>query len=131
MKKVIFFNTEDQNEILIEQSMVEGLDIELELHNNEPDEALAEVCKDADAVITIYSTVDAAALAKMKRCQVVAVQAIGYNNLDLESGTQNGICMANVPDFCLYDVAMHTASLTIACASHIVPLNQRVKGGKW
>lgn len=131
MKKIVFFNAEDQQDLSVEQEMVEGMEIQLELCNDRPDEALAEVCRDADAVITIYSTVDAKALSALTSCQVVAVQAIGFNNLDLKAASELGICLANVPDFCLYDVALHTAALTLACSRHLIQLDRQVKGGKW
>ena len=37
MKKIVFFNAEDQHEIDIELGMVKGLDIELELKNDRKD----------------------------------------------------------------------------------------------
>ena len=131
MQKIVLFNCEDQQDLTLERQMTHGMEIELELCNHQPDEALAEVCRDADAVITIYSTVDENVLHQLRRCQVVAVQAIGFNNLDLQAATANGICLANVPDFCLYDVALHTVALTLSCARHIVSLDHQVKQGKW
>ena len=131
MKKIVFFNCEDQQDLDIERQLTDGLDLQLELRNHEPDGAMPAVCRDADAIITIYSPVSAEVMRQLPRCQVVAVQAIGFNNLDLQAATENGICLANVPDFCLYDVALHTAALTLACARHVVSLNEQVKSGKW
>lgn len=127
MKKIVFFNAEDQHEIDIELEMVKGLDIELELKNGRKDEDIVEECKDADGIITIYSPFTADVMKQLPKCQVIAVQAIGFNNLDLPQATEEGIALANVPDFCLYDVAMQTAALTLNCARHINELSNQVK----
>ena len=130
MKKVIFFNTEDQHEINTELEMVKGLDIELELRTDQEDENLVDVCKEADGIITIYSPFTAEVMKQLPKCQIIVVQGIGFNNLDLPQATEEGIALANVPDFCLYDVAMQTATLTLACARHITELSNQVKEQK-
>lgn len=131
MQKVIFFNTEDQTDMAIEQEMAKGLDLELVLCNDRDNNDLVALCKDADAVITIYSPFTAEVLSSLPACKIVSLQAIGFNYIDVPAATRNGICVTNVPDFCVYDVAVHTTALVLALARHLVPLNGQVKSGKW
>ena len=133
MKKVVLFNAEDQSETLLEQEMAKerGCELELVLCNNQREADIANVCGDADAVITIYSPLTADVIAKLPKCKIISIQGIGFNNVDLAAATESGICVSNIPDYCLYDVAVHTVALTLACARQIVPLNDRVKSGKW
>ena len=131
MQKVVFFNTEDHSEVLLEQKMGEGRGLELILCNDQSKEDIVKFCGDADGIITLYDQFTPSVISKLPHCKVIAVQGIGYNNIDLRSATEAGICVTNIPDYCLYDVAVHTVALTLACTRHIVPLNNRVKTGKW
>lgn len=131
MKKIVFFNAEDQRDLLVESRMVDPSEFQLELCNNCADEEMGEVCADADGVITIYSSVNEKALSQMKKCKVVALQSIGYNNIDLEAVTRHGVAAANAPGFCAKEVATHAVALILACSRQVVQLSERVKNRDW
>lgn len=131
MKKVVLFNCEDQTDAELEHALAAGSGTELMLANDRRDEELAELCAEADGIITIYAPLPRRVLERLPRCKAVVVQAIGYDNVDLAAASELGICVANVPDACVYDVAAHTVALALACARRIVPLDRRVRSGGW
>lgn len=131
MKKIVLFNAEDQQDLSVESQMVDPKEYELLLCNDRKDEEMGAVCADADGVITIYSSVNEAALSQMKNCKVVALQSIGFNNIDLAAATRHGVAAANAPGFCVQEVATHAVALALACSRQIVKLAERVRSGVW
>ena len=130
MKKIILFNAEDQTDLSIEAQMADPKEFQLELRNGCPDTDMGRICADADGVITIYSSVNEQALSQMKHCKVVALQSIGFNNIDLAAATRHGVAVANAPGFCAQEVAAHTVALLLACSRQVVHLANRVRNEK-
>jgi D-3-phosphoglycerate dehydrogenase len=131
-KKIVFFNCEDQSDLDVEKKLLgDNADIELVLMNDQKDIDIIDVCKDADGVITIYSPFDRNTLNNLDRLQVIVNQAIGFDNIDLDAATEKGICAANVPDFCVHEVATHSVGLMLDCARRITELSNQTKGGAW
>lgn len=70
----------------------------------EPGELIPYV-KDADALIVQFAKVNKEVIDSMERCRVIARYAIGVDTIDVESAAAKGICVANVPDYCIDEVA--------------------------
>lgn len=68
-------------------------------------ERLSEYIKDADAVIVQFAKIDKDLIEQMEKCKVIARYAIGVDNIDVAAATQRGIYVANVPDYCISEVA--------------------------
>ena len=56
---------------------------------------------------------------------------IGFNNVDLEAATRAGIQVANVPDYCLDEVADHTMALALSVIRRTCLLDRKVTDGVW
>lgn len=131
MKKIILFNAEDQSDIIVEQEMIDKTKYEIILLNDQDDSRMGELCAEADGIITIYSPVTTDTVAQLKKCKCIALQAIGFNNIDLDAVTEKGIAIANVPDYCLQEVAAHTIALALSCIRRVSELSARVKKHQW
>ncbi|MDY6868418.1 MAG: C-terminal binding protein [Chloroflexota bacterium] len=68
------------------------------------DELLAYV-KDADAIIVQFAQISARVIEQLDRCKVIARYAIGVDNIDIPAATKKKIYVANVPDYCIDEVA--------------------------
>ncbi len=84
-----------------------------------------------DALLVVSAKVRREAIEAMERCRVIARYGSGTDNIDIESATQRGIVVANVPDFCLSEVADHSMALLLAVARKIVPMNRHTRSGEW
>ena len=84
----------------------------------EPDRLIPYV-KDADALIVQFAKVDKGVIDSMERCKVIARYAIGVDTIDIEAASARGIYVANVPDYCIDEVA-DTA------AAHIMNAERRI-----
>lgn len=70
----------------------------------QPEHLIPHVCN-ADAVIVQFAQINAEVIKAMQRCKVIARYAIGVDNIDLDAAKAKGILVANVPDYCVGEVA--------------------------
>lgn len=87
--------------------------------------------READALMVGYAKITRRIIESLQRCKVIVRYGIGVDNVDLPAATEKGIPVANVPDYCVDEVADHTLALILACARKIIPLNSMVKAGGW
>ncbi|MEO9968157.1 MAG: C-terminal binding protein [Reichenbachiella sp.] len=90
-----------------------------------------DLVKDADIVIAQWAPVKAAAIAAMTQCKGIVRYGIGLDNIDLEAAKSKGIPVANVPDYCLNEVADHTVALMLAAQRQIISTWDRINKGTW
>ncbi|HHG89156.1 MAG TPA: C-terminal binding protein, partial [Devosia sp.] len=56
---------------------------------------------------------------------------VGYDNIDLEAARNEGLKVGYVPDYCVEEVAAHTAASALALLRKIMPLDHCVRAGEW
>ncbi|GAI03883.1 unnamed protein product, partial [marine sediment metagenome] len=64
-------------------------------------------------------------------CKVIVRYGIGVDTVDIDAATDNGIIVANVPDFCWEEVSNHVIALLLACAKKLVLLGNFTRQGRW
>ena len=81
-------------------------DCELRISKAINDGDVKAYADDTDALIVQISVpVDKAFLKNFKKCKVVSVYGIGYNNVDVKAARELGIALTNVAGYCAQDVA--------------------------
>jgi D-3-phosphoglycerate dehydrogenase / 2-oxoglutarate reductase len=68
-------------------------------------EQLVPYVKDADALIVQFAHITSDVIEHMENCKVIARYAIGVDTIDIEAATKKHIFVANVPDYCIPEVA--------------------------
>jgi len=104
---------------------------ELRLATEPTPEAILDVVRDADALLTTYARIPAAIIAQMTRCQIIARFGIGVDNVDIPAATAKGIVVTRVPDYCLDEVSDHAMALLLALVRKIPFSNVRTHAGRW
>jgi len=94
-------------------------------------EAILQVAKDADALLTTYANVTAEMILQLSRCRIISRFGIGVDNVDITSATKKGIVVTRVPDYCLDEVSDHAMALLLALARKIPFSNARTHRGTW
>jgi len=94
-------------------------------------EEVAQVVKDADAVITGPIEVREKAIAGMTRCRIIQALGVGFDRIDLKPAGERGIYVSNVPDYCVNEVADHTIGLLLAANRRILGLVGAARKGMW
>lgn len=92
---------------------------------------LAVVAAEADAVLNQYLPVDAAAINACRRCRVISRYGVGFDTVDVAAATSAGVCVTNVPDYCVGEVSDHALALLLAAARQVVALHTHVVAGRW
>ena len=67
----------------------------------------------------------------MQRCRIIVRYGIGVDNVALEAARRRGIVVANVPDYCVDEVADHALALMLAVLRRVVPAHRVVRDGRW
>jgi lactate dehydrogenase-like 2-hydroxyacid dehydrogenase len=117
---------------------VQGLDLLCECNvemNSEDrgltkDELLARI-NGRDAVLVVSNTIDEEICRAVKsKCKIFANYGVGYNNIDVESATQQGIYVSNTPDVVTDATADLAWTLLLATARRMVECDQFVRSGQ-
>src|ERR1700675_2068134 len=104
---------------------------EIRLASESKAEAILEVARDADALLTTYAKITADMIRQMKNCRIIARFGIGVDNVDIPVATSLGIVVTRVPDYCLDEVSEHAMALLLALARKIPFANSRTHAGNW
>ena len=94
-------------------------------------ELLLPFVVDADVVITQFAPITADVIAAMTKAKAIVRYGIGVDNIDLEAAKAKGIAVANVPDYCIDEVADHTLAFILGLTRQVVSNCTTLRGGKW
>jgi D-3-phosphoglycerate dehydrogenase len=114
-----------------EEAVFAGHSIEFVKGKARTEEEVIELCRDADGIINQYAPLNDRVLSQLERCKVISRYGVGVNTIDVDAATKKGIYVANVPDYCMDEVADHALALLFSFARKVVLLNERIKQGVW
>ena len=116
----------------IEKSIIEplGCSVVSQTAFTDP-EALIDLVRDADYVITQFAPVDAEVIECMQKCMAIVRYGIGVDNVDLAAAERKGIPVCNVPDYCIDEVADHTIAMILDLTRRITQNALTVRNGGW
>jgi len=93
---------------------------------------LFEAAAAADAMaVTLTDRVDEELLQRAPRLKVVAVYAVGYDNVDVAAASRRGIVVTNTPEALTEATADLTWALILAVARRIPEAERLVREGRW
>jgi D-3-phosphoglycerate dehydrogenase / 2-oxoglutarate reductase len=93
---------------------------------------ILENAADADAVLsTAVDPFTAPVIRSLKKCRILSRIGIGYNNIDVEEATRQGIAVAVVLDASVHEVSDHAMAFLLALSRNLVPLNRAIRQGIW
>jgi D-3-phosphoglycerate dehydrogenase / 2-oxoglutarate reductase len=95
-----------------------------------PAEVLA-LCAEADVVIAQWAPLNAEVIAGLKHCKGLVRYGIGVDTIDLQAAAAAGVPVANVPDYCIDEVADHTLALALSLVRQLGSTDARVRAGEW
>jgi D-3-phosphoglycerate dehydrogenase len=95
---------------------------------------LAQAVRDADAVMVQGHGFDQTAFAHMGlhgRCKGLVSFGHGFDHLDLDAATTNGVILANTASFGTEEVSNHTMMHFLVCSRKYVLHDKLVRSGVW
>jgi D-3-phosphoglycerate dehydrogenase / 2-oxoglutarate reductase len=121
----VFPNLDPAREVLSK------IDADLRLASEPKPEAILQIAKDADAILTTYAKITADMIPQLTRCRIIGRFGIGVDNVDIPAATGKGIVVTRVPDYCLDEVSDHAMALLLAVVRKIPFLSARAHAGTW
>jgi D-3-phosphoglycerate dehydrogenase len=86
---------------------------------------------DADALLIGFVPVTARVMDALPRLRCVVRYGVGYETIDVSAATERGIWVANVPDYCIPEVADHAMAMLLALARRVLTLDASMRRGEW
>lgn len=130
MYKILLTDTEFPDTI-IEETILKKINGILVRPKSTSTNDIIEAGQDCDAIMCDYASIDEAIISKLQKCKIIVVAGMGVDNVDLKAAAKKGIKVANVPSYCIGEVADHAMALFLACAKKIVRYDRDVKAGIW
>jgi len=100
-----------------------------------PPEEILGVASEADILIVNMAKIGAKVIEGLKRCKLIIRHGVGYDNVDVSAASARGIVVANIPDYCIQEVAEHTVMLILACQRKLLIQNRVLadssRRGEW
>lgn len=128
----IVFTDYDLEDLPTVRDVFDGMEVDLVEGDRDADrDEIAALVEGADAIVAGYRTIDAEMMDRMPDCQIISRAGIGFDTVDLESATDRGIYVTNVPDYCIPEVSDHAMALLLALQRNIVTYDRQVKHGDW
>ena len=121
----------DHGSIQEEQEEFDRIGAELILAQVQEEKDLILSCKEADGLLNQYALLTRRVLENLPKCKVVARYGVGVDSVDLRAATDLGIVVANVPDYCMDEVANQTIAMLLTLTRKTAFFDQKVKSGQW
>ena len=83
------------------------------------------------AIMTCWAQVSAKAISTPTDLKIVQRIGVGLDNISVLAATARGTWVANVPDYCVGEVADHAVALLLDWARGTVGFDRSVKAGAW
>ncbi|MEB3758752.1 MAG: D-glycerate dehydrogenase, partial [Desulfurococcales archaeon] len=99
-----------------------------------PYEVILEKAKQVDALVTLLTDKIDCNLIKTgasNRLRIISQYAVGFDNIDIECATKNGVYVTNTPGVLTDATADLTWALILATARRIVEADRFVRTGEW
>jgi D-3-phosphoglycerate dehydrogenase / 2-oxoglutarate reductase len=115
----------------VEEEVLRAAGLSVERHHRLTEDGVLEIARDADALIVQYAPITGRVLAGLPRLRYVGRLGIGYDGVDTDAASVHGVAVANVPDYCIEEVAAHALALLLALVRGIVGYDRSIRAGSW
>jgi D-3-phosphoglycerate dehydrogenase len=121
----------DHGSIEEEKEEFDRTGAELMLAQVQEEKDLIRACREADGLLNQYALLTRRVLENLPKCKVISRYGVGVDSVDLKAATDLGIIVANVPDYCVDEVANQTLSMILTLIRKTALFDQKVKSGHW
>ena len=121
----------DHGSIREEKEEFVRMGAELILAQAQKEDDLIRVCKEADGLLNQYALLTRKVLKSLPKCKVISRYGVGVDSVDLKAATDLGVIVANVPDYCMDEVANQTIAMILTLIRKTAFFDRKVKSGEW
>ncbi|MCI1822576.1 MAG: C-terminal binding protein [Megasphaera sp.] len=127
----IYVTDYDYPSLDIERSEIQKINAQFIPTQSHTAEEVIANCRDADALLNQYTIITNEVMEKLTRLKVICRYGVGIDSIDIEAASAHGICVVNVPDYCIDEVSNHAIALIMTCWRKIAYLNTCIRSGIW
>jgi D-3-phosphoglycerate dehydrogenase / 2-oxoglutarate reductase len=120
-----------QDSVAVENAELAKTNLKLEPVDAATQEEVINAAKDTNVVLTRYADMNRHVIKRLPKLQAVIKYGIGYDNIDVDAATDNGVLAINVPDYCYEEVSNHTIGMLLMCARKLLLQNNVLKKEGW
>jgi D-3-phosphoglycerate dehydrogenase len=121
----------DHGSIQEEQEEFDRIGAELMLAQVQEEKDLIRASKEADGLLNQYALLTRSVLENLPKCKVVSRYGVGVDSVNLRAAMDLGIVVANVPDYCMDEVANQAIAMLLTLIRKTAFFDQKVKSGRW
>lgn len=132
MKRVIVTDYGFPN-VDLERQIIEsaGFVFEAIQPNCKTEDDIIRTCGHADALLVQWAPVTRRVLEALPGVRCIVRYGVGVNNFDLDAARDLGVVAANVPDFCVEEVANHALAMILSLCRRIPQDHHQILQGGW
>ncbi|MGW1715270.1 C-terminal binding protein [Streptomyces sp. NPDC002156] len=82
-------------------------------------------------ILTCWAPVSATAIGTSPDLRIVARLGVGLDNIAVDTATERGVWVTNVPDYCVEEVSDHAVGMVLAWTRGLVVSDREVRAGRW
>ena len=113
------------------ERQLEGLDYDMSVQVcASPGEAI-EAVKGADVIINQGVPLPREVIVEIDTAKAIVSMGHGFNHIDHNAATEQGVMVVNTAGFVTSQVADHTIMMVLACAKQLTVLHDLVRSGRW
>jgi phosphoglycerate dehydrogenase-like enzyme len=127
----VLFTEHDYPDVDLERSVLEAAGIELSLGDCKTEEALIAEGRDVDAFLVQYASITAKVILALPHLGIVSRIGAGFDTVDTVACADQGVWVANSPDYGVGEVATHALSLMLALIRNVVGYHRDINAGTW
>jgi D-3-phosphoglycerate dehydrogenase len=114
-----------------ERAALRGLADVIDASPLRTEEDVIQAAHDADGLIIGFVPITARVMDALPKLKCVVRYGVGYETIDVPAAAERGIWTANVPDYCIPEVADHAMALLLALARKVIPLDASMRRNEW
>lgn len=130
MKKIVIVDSDFEDQEIEKRMAYEaGMEIEV-FHDPSPDGIIANA-QDADGIITSYGRFTRRVFDSLPNLRVVSRTGVGFDSIDIQAATDNGVAVCNVPGYGTEVVSDHAITLALDVLRRTNELDAALRQGIW
>jgi len=110
---------------------LESLVDELVVHDESPQDTVAQRISDAEIVFTNKIRLTRELLELAPKLKFIALTATGTDNIDMDCAKQHGIGVANIRHYCTGSVVEHVFGVLLSLTHSLEQYHRSVRAGDW
>jgi D-3-phosphoglycerate dehydrogenase / 2-oxoglutarate reductase len=115
----------------VEKGVLSALDAEVTVAKCRTEDEVIAAAHDADGLLVQWAPITRRVMDHLPRCRVIGRYGVGVDMIDLDAARDHNIRVANVPDYCVEEVAAHTLCFLLALSRKISWEDRLMRQGTW